>query len=161
MDSKVKHLELIQEVISRIGGNLFILKGWTITLVIALLTLAAKDTKGFYLLFAFISILIFWLLDGYFLSVERCYRGLYDSVRKKKDKDINFSMDYSPFYRGKNTWAKAMFSKTLLIFYGVLLITLMLAVNTFKIKKIQFTVLVDHIDKTSTLEQINEIESNK
>lgn len=52
-DNKRKHLEFIQGIITRMAGNLFYLKGWTITLIAALFALAAKDTntKYFYLAF--------------------------------------------------------------------------------------------------------------
>jgi hypothetical protein len=36
---KEKHLELIQAVISRMAGNSFLLKGWSVTLAAALLAL--------------------------------------------------------------------------------------------------------------------------
>lgn len=56
--------------------------------------------------------------------MERCYRELYDDVRLKNEKDIDFSMDYSQFMKQKNTWKKSMFSKTLLIFYGILFLAI-------------------------------------
>lgn len=124
MNKKTKHLEMIQNVISRMGGNLFILKGWTITLIMALLSISVKSFDMVYAFLAFAIISIFWILDGYFLSMERCYRELYDDVRLKNEKDIDFSMDYSQFMKQKNTWKKSMFSKTLLIFYGILFLAI-------------------------------------
>jgi hypothetical protein len=41
---KHEHLEFLQAAINRMAGNLFLLKGWTITLIAALFALAAKDT---------------------------------------------------------------------------------------------------------------------
>jgi hypothetical protein len=35
MGDKIKHLEMIQAVISRLANNSFLLKGWSITLVSA------------------------------------------------------------------------------------------------------------------------------
>lgn len=99
MDSpnKHKHLEFIQASINRMSGNLFLLKGWSITLIAALFALAAKDTNKSYILIAFFPLLIFWTLDGYFLSHERRFRALYEHVRKLKEEDIDFSMDTGPF----------------------------------------------------------------
>ena len=72
------------------------------------------------------SCLIFWILNGYFLSQERLFRDLYDHVRKLEESKIDFSMDTDPFKNIKNRWARSIFSKTLLIFYlslvGVMLI---------------------------------------
>jgi hypothetical protein len=47
MESKLKHLELVQGVINRMAGNSFILKGWSVTLTSALFALAAKDANPF------------------------------------------------------------------------------------------------------------------
>lgn len=121
MENKQKHLEFIQAIITRMGSNLFILKGWTITLIVALFTFTAKDTNNIYVLFSYFVLFIFWILDGYFLSRERCFRALYNHVRKKNEDEIDFSMKYKRFEKGKNTWLGSFFSKTLLIFYGTLL----------------------------------------
>lgn len=126
MDKKLKHLEFIQNVITRLSGNLFLLKGWSVTLIVGLLALMAQQMKPIYFLFAFCVLFIFWILDGYFLSMERCFRALYDEVRIKKEEEIDFSMKYKQHYVGRNTWLKSMFSKTLNIFYGTLLITMII-----------------------------------
>ncbi|MGX1266794.1 hypothetical protein RKD55_004738 [Rossellomorea marisflavi] len=40
MEEKMRHLELIQNVMSRMASNSFLLKGWTVTLVVGLLAFA-------------------------------------------------------------------------------------------------------------------------
>jgi len=127
---------MIQAIITRMSGNLFLLKGWAVTLIVALFAIIVKDLKGEYILFVFCILFIFWLLDGYFLSMERCFRGLYDEVRIKDEQDIDFSMNFIKHLKGKNTWIKSMFSKTLLIFYGTLLIAfvIVIAMSKFNIK---------------------------
>lgn len=119
MENKRKHLEFIQNIISRMAGNLFFLRGWTITLIGALLALFSKNNSPFYVLyFLIVLILVFWILDGYFLSQERSYRDLYNHVRKLKEEEIDFSMDISEYQKfKKNTLIYSMFSLTLLIFY--------------------------------------------
>lgn len=42
MEKKLKHLELIQGIISRMAGNLFYLRGWVVTLLAGILVLLAK-----------------------------------------------------------------------------------------------------------------------
>ncbi len=137
MNKKIKHLEMIQTVITRMGNNLFILKGWTTTLIVALLSVAASNPNDIYILFAFFAVLIFWTLDGYFLSLERCYRALYDEVRNKKEKDINFSMNFKPFMKDRNTWIKSMFSGTLSIFYGALLLAVIVVTMISKLNNVE------------------------
>jgi hypothetical protein len=70
-ENKLKHLEFIQSVIDRLSGNSFLLKGWGVTLVAGLFALAAKDSNPKYVVVAYLPVLVFWLIDGYFLSKER------------------------------------------------------------------------------------------
>ncbi len=119
MENKRKHLEFIQNVISRMAGNLFFLRGWTITLIAALLALFIKGNGSNYVIyFLIILILVFWILDGYFLSQERLFRDLYNHARELKEEEIDFSMDISEYKKyKKNTLIYTMFSPTLLVFY--------------------------------------------
>lgn len=101
------------------AGNLFFLRGWTITIIGTLLVVFSKSNNSEYIIsFLGILILIFWILDGYFLSQERLFKDLYDYVRKLKEEEIDFSMDTKEYQKyKKNTVIYAMFSSTLLIFY--------------------------------------------
>ena len=120
MNEKViKHLEFIQNVITRMNSNSFLIKGWTITLVSALFALASSDTNLNYVLISYIAIPVFWVIDGFFISTERQYCDLYNEVRLKKEDEIDFDMDASKFNTGKNTWVSGILSKTLIPFYGV------------------------------------------
>jgi len=124
MENKRKHLEFIQNIISRMAGNLFFLRGWTITLIAALLALFAKGNNSNYIIYFLIVLTsVFWILDGYFLSQERLFRSLYNHVRKLKEEEIDFSMDTNEYKQyKKNTLTYSMFSSTLLVFYLPLII---------------------------------------
>lgn len=122
MENKLKHLEFIQGAINRMAGNLFFLRGWTITLITGIFALSAKEMNQIYIFIAYFLIFIFWILDGYFLSQERLFRALYKHVSKIDEKDIDFSMNTSEFKKDvKNTWISSIFSFTLLVFYLALL----------------------------------------
>lgn len=121
MENKRKHLEFIQLVITRMNVNSFLLKGWSVTLVAALFAFAAKDSDINYVIITYISTPIFWLLDAYYLSLERQYRGLYNSVKIKTEENIDFDMNAKPFDNQKNTWLSSIFSISLLFFYGGLI----------------------------------------
>lgn len=84
-----KHLEFIQQVIARMNGNSFQLKGWSVTLVAGLFALAVAEANKAFALLAIFPILVFWLLDGYYLQMERSYRNLYDALRVKSDDELN------------------------------------------------------------------------
>ncbi len=129
MENKLKHLEFIQTTINRMAGNLFFLRGWAITLITGLFAVSvAKETDDRYIALAFLLLLIFWILDGYFLAQERRFRDLYDDVRKVDENNIDFSMKTKKYKNTRrNTWLGAIFSVTLLWFY-VPLAAAMLAV---------------------------------
>ena len=93
--NKIKHLEMIENIIERMAKNCFQLKAWTMTLVVLIGGLASKDTERKFILIAFIPIIVFWLLDTYYLRLERQYRILYKTVTEKRDDEIDFSMDLS------------------------------------------------------------------
>ena len=121
VESKLKHLEFIQGVINRLSTNSFLLKGWSVVLVSALFALSASNSNVSFIMLAYIPACVFWGLDGYFLSVERLYRKLYESVRQKDDSDIDFSMDIGDLNTDPYSWISAAFSKTLVPFHGSLI----------------------------------------
>ena len=113
MDRKLKHLEFIQGVINRLSTNSFLLKGWSVILVSALFALSINNSNVRFIMLAYIPAIVFWGLDGYFLSLERIYRKHYERVRTKTPEEIDFSMDTSDINSGFKEWASATFSKTL------------------------------------------------
>jgi hypothetical protein len=148
-ERKLKHLEFIQNVITRMNTNSFMVKGWAVTLVAALFALSDKTHEHHLYLIAFITVPLFWLLDGFFLATERRYRDLYKKVSKTEEANIDFDMNQ---YCGVNlielkknekwcssnrfsnwfklnlfkllTWAYAVLSVTSILFYGVMLIVM-------------------------------------
>jgi len=133
MDAKLKHLELIQGVVNRLATESARIKGWCVTLVTALFFLLARGGRE-YIYVAFVPVLAFWVLDGYYLCQERLFRALYDRVRSLEESDIDFSMEVDQFCRGR-TRARldATFSKTLRNFYGpmVLMVGVVIALTHF------------------------------
>ena len=118
MDAKLKHLELIQGVVNRLATNSAHMKGWSVTLVVALFILLARG-EGEYIPLAFVPVLAFWGLDGYFLWQERLFRALYDHVRSLEEHQIDFSMDIARFRTSyPRTWPGATLSRTLIVFHG-------------------------------------------
>jgi hypothetical protein len=116
MESKIAHLSMIQAVVSRLASNSFILKGWSITIVSAIVALAAKDGTPKLVALALLPAIAFWALDGYFLSKERLFRDLYNRVRLLPDDAIDFAMDLVP--NTSTSWTTTTFSRTLMLFHG-------------------------------------------
>jgi len=133
MDKKHKHLEFIQIIITRMAVNSFLLKGWTVTLIAGAFVLSEKDSNNLFIIIAYLPLLIFWFLDGYYLYQERLFRSLYDHVRKLDENGIDFSMNTNPFKTKKgNDWASAILSITHLLFYLSLIIIISIIMCTLK-----------------------------
>jgi hypothetical protein len=117
MENKVKHLEMIQAVITRMAANSFHLKEWTVVLVSAILAVAASKTSLKFIYISYLPTTVFWILDGYFLWQERLFRKLFDRVRTTDGPDSDFSLDTSVIRHDVKPWIMAIFSTTLIIFY--------------------------------------------
>lgn len=123
-ENKRAHLAMIQGVVDRMGGNLFFLRGWSITLLAGLFAVSTSpllSVDRWAPSLFFVLLALFWIYDGYFLSLERKYRALYDKVRKLSEDEVDFSMNVNEFkIHADKTLLSAMLSPTLLGFYGVL-----------------------------------------
>lgn len=125
MEKKVKHLEMIESIIERMAKNCFQLKGWSMTLVAAVGALAAKDSDKRFMILAFIPIIVFWLLDSFYLQQERRYKALYREVAEKEEAQIDFNLDTSKVLYHEDEsrricFCKCLFSFSELLFYGAL-----------------------------------------
>jgi hypothetical protein len=121
-ERKIAHLEMVQGVIDRIGNNSFMIKGWAVTLVSAIFALSIENHKFSFI--ALFPILLFWWLDAFFLYQERLFRRLYNDVALKDDASITYSMNNVSYKKNSDKICKAALSKTLLCFYGGMLLVL-------------------------------------
>ena len=130
-DNKPTHLGFIQGIINRMGSNSFLIKGWSVTLVVALFALAAKDTNKTFMLLALFSALLFWWLDAFILHQEKLFRQLYEAVRIEalpSDFCLNTSQVSSQV---PSIW-HVMFSKTLQFFHGLIALLVLIALCTLQ-----------------------------
>ena len=67
-------------MITRMSTNSFQIKGWTVTLVSALLAIFASTKNECFILAAVFPALVLRFLDSYYLMQERRFRGLYDDA---------------------------------------------------------------------------------
>jgi hypothetical protein len=136
MESKLKHLEMIQGVINRLANCSFLLKGWSVLLVSGLFALAAKEANTLFVYLAYLPSIAFWILDGYYLYQERLYRKLYGVVSSKQNNEIDFGMNASVFNGvGKATWTQSIISKTMLMFHGILILTILVVMVVCLVNK--------------------------
>ena len=95
-EDKIKHLDLIQAVITRLSEHSFRLK--TFGLIQAVGTMIASvsgNVSTLVFLVPAIAGLFLWGLDGWYLREERAYRALFDHVRKLDKGKVDFCMDAS------------------------------------------------------------------
>lgn len=86
---KEKHLEFIQNIISRHNSNSFMIKGWAISILTAILAIAFTIKEPLLAIIAIIPISIFWYLDSTYLANERCFVSLYSAVVNNNNLIVN------------------------------------------------------------------------
>jgi hypothetical protein len=125
------HLNMLQGIISRMAANSANCKTWCVTLVSAILILVIDKNKPQAILVGFIPIALFFLLDAYYLSLERDFRDLYNTFVQKihkgqaTEKDLYLFKPKAGFKHRAGAILSAMFgSLAVLPFYGVLAATL-------------------------------------
>ena len=81
--SVTSYLAILQGVISRMGTNSASCKTWCVTLVSAVIIIVADKGRPNYVWISAIPILLFGILDSYYLALERQFRSIYnDFIRK-------------------------------------------------------------------------------
>lgn len=124
-EDKKEHLKMIENIITRMANNSFQLKSWTVSLITAILIFVDLKKQVCFIWIVFIPIIVFWVLDAYYLQLERKYRKLYNSVQKdyvnKTNKVSLFDMSTQKFNVDKII--KIMFSKSICPIYFFIIIT--------------------------------------
>ena len=115
----LKEVEILQDIIKRMAFNSFLIKGWTVTLVVV--TLLVKSGQQ-HVHLAFIPLLVFWFLDAYFLWQERMYRKLYEWVIAHRLQTSEHLLDLNAYrFRSEvQSIPRIMVSITLFWFYATL-----------------------------------------
>ena len=67
------HLAMMQGVINRMAVNSRSCKVWCVTLVAAVLVLVTRTGEPQHVLLAVVPTLLFWILDSYYLALERAF----------------------------------------------------------------------------------------
>ncbi|MCT7294093.1 hypothetical protein NVV99_24675 [Rhodococcus sp. PAE-6] len=122
-----KHMEFVQSIITRLANNSFLLKGWSLTLVSALMGFAVAHDHILLAAAAVLPALVFWILDTYYLRQERAFRNIYDAVAAGTVKDFKINpRRYVP----RHSWWAVAFSVSLSLFYGAMIVLIFLVTLT-------------------------------
>jgi hypothetical protein len=119
-EDKRKHLEFIQNVITRMNTNSFQIKSLAITLVTALMAVYVSTPKVTFLFIGILPTFLFWFLDSYYLKQERKFRGVYNDVAGINE--INevkiYEMPINKYKGNGFSFIKVFWSKTIAWLYG-------------------------------------------
>lgn len=137
MKPNEKHLEFVQNSISRMNQCSFQMKGWSLTLTSALIAIfvstISSDNPGnkMYIVAAMITTFLFWCLDSLYLSKERKFIGIYNDLigisngKKQKHIDIqNFEMPLDKYKGWKYCIFRSAISLSEILFYGTIIVGL-------------------------------------
>jgi hypothetical protein len=112
----MKHLEFVQNAISRMGSNNANLKGYCMTMVAAVIGLSAAVSKEQIIIYSLPIVITFSVLDAAYLSLERGFRQNFDSIRRTK-------LDTEPDFYVFSSYSgiiKSYFSWSVVGFYGAI-----------------------------------------
>ncbi len=124
------YMPIIQGVINRMATNSASCKTWCVTIVSALMVLALGNNKPNALYVGFLPLGLFFLLDAYYLSLERDFIHIHKEFLEKLEagtaanKDVYKLAPASGFGHRLGSLISAFFSASILPFYGVLAIAL-------------------------------------
>lgn len=114
-----KHLEFLQAVITRLAGNSFLIKGWSITLTTAIIGLAVKEGGPAFALVGLVPVAIFAFLDAYYLGLERSFRTRFKTAADAHVAKTDPSFDMSIGFTAADFFT-ALFRPAILLPHGML-----------------------------------------
>jgi hypothetical protein len=114
-EMRMKHLELVQNAITRMGTNSAGLKGYCMGIVAALIALAGAIHKPEILFLGLPIVFALAGLDANYLGLERGFRKQYNELRLTPlDKQPDFHVEAK-----EASIVRALFSWSVLGFYGL------------------------------------------
>lgn len=132
-----KEIDLIQGCINRMANNSFLIKGWALGVFAGVTAFTKGENLNNIVLLlctTVVPFICFWVLDAYFLQIERKYRAMYtERLTKRKNNDSDELFDLNPSKYKVGSILRIMFSQTLTIFYGIPFLTsiIVLIINIF------------------------------
>jgi hypothetical protein len=132
-EDKRKHLEFIQNIITRFNSNSFQIKGITVALLTGLFAVYATTPKVLFILIGIPPLIIFWGLNSFYLLNERKFRGIYNDITglTNYNRVNSYEMPVKKYTKNKNKqfdYWNVVFSSTMIWFY-LPLITLLTIVS--------------------------------
>ncbi len=121
----IREIAIVQQIITRLESKSFLIKGWTIALVVVALLL---DGPRPFVFLALVAILGFWVYDAYHVWQIRLYAKLYEWISKHRLRTSEhlFDMSVHTFRDEVRSVPGTLFCGRVLWFYGCLLLFVVL-----------------------------------
>lgn len=117
------HLTMLQAIIQRMSSNSASCKTWCVTLVSGLIVVLVNNSKVWALPVILVPILLFFVLDVYYLSLEKRFRDSHNNfIRKLHDGSLAVSDLYviGPAGNPKKAYLESLLSFSIWPFYVTL-----------------------------------------
>ena len=124
------HISMLQGIISRMAVNSSYCKNWTVTLVAALLVLLVDEDKNIPSAYiCLIPVVLFYVLDSYYLGLERKYISMQKTFLKNLEGPVYaygiFMVNRIGFFDKFCSFLKALFSFSTLPFYMIVTVVIL------------------------------------
>lgn len=130
----LNHLNTIQTVIQRMSNGSFSCKTWSITLISGLLVILIEKGKIELISITTIPNVLFWLLDAYYLFLERRFRNYYNDFVKKLNYQELTPLDLQISLPKDNlgkTFIQSVLSFSVSVFHSAILIIILFVKQIF------------------------------
>lgn len=128
-DAIQAHLSISQSIIQRMAVNSTSCKGWCIAIVSAILVIITDKGNPNYSAIALIPVLLFSMLDTFYLALEKRFRSSYNQfIEKLHRNEISASDLYVIIPQGASirTFVKSLISFSVWPFYITLLFMILI-----------------------------------
>jgi hypothetical protein len=124
-NDKIKYLEMIEGIISRLASHSFSIKNWFVISLGGLLLFCLNHSGNKSLGVAFVVTIAFYLIDAYYLFLERCFRKKYNQALSGEC-DL-FDLDIRAIKNEISMWS-AMKSLSLLLYFVTFILLFLLGI---------------------------------
>lgn len=124
-NDKIKYLEMIEGIISRLASYSFSIKNWFVISLGGLLLFCLNHSGNKGLGVAFVVTIAFYLIDAYYLFLERCFRKKYNQALSGEC-DL-FDLDIRAIKNEISMWS-AMKSLSLLLYFITFILLFLLGI---------------------------------
>lgn len=127
-DFSVSYLEMVQNVVDRMSNISVTVKGFAATIVAGVLAITISGTavqRIIVISMSLVLVIMLGLVDCKYLAQEKRYRGLYKDICLGRH-ECDFDLNLDP--KDKSCWGVCLRSFSILPFYGVLIVVLVISI---------------------------------